>query len=986
MLAGTPALAGGAGGAGGVYAIMGNGGNGGTSTDDGLFGVGIDGTSRQGFSTPVGIGATTAGAAGGTGGTQGNVGAGGGGGASGLVSMVAAGDLTGTLTGMAGGAGGNGGAGTVYSGGGGGGGGGGDIYIFGVGNVSNSGTVTGGAGGAGGSSGLGDPDFGLLGKNGSGGGGGAGLVFATDDITFTNTGTVTGGAGGARGSRPYAMVGTAGAGGAGVIASARMTILNSGTIAGGASPGGTSGNGITVPSGKLRLTNAATGIITGNIGVYNLDPSSSVITNAGTIGGVQAGIYLSNGQITNSGTITASSGSAVYTDNALTVFNNAGGLIQGATGITLNNASSVTNAGTITGTTNAIVFNQAGSTLTLDPGSVINGTITGTNGNTLVLGGSSGSATFDISQVSATGQYRTFTGFSKIDSSTWTLTGTSTYAGPININGGTLAVNGNVASASILNINSDGTLGGNGTVGSVMMYGGRLAPGNSIGMLNVAGSLTFASDSVYAVDVSPSNADRVNVTGAATLNGAAVNASFATGSYITKTYTILNAVGGVSGTFGAQVNTNLPSNFTSALSYDANNAYLNLTLNYVPPTTPSFGSGLSGNQSAVGNTLTGYFNRNGGIPLAFGSLTATGLTQASGETNVSAQQPGFTAATQFAGTLSDPTTAGRGATAPSAMGFAEDSDALAYASGDRKRAGGERDAYAMITKAVPRVQNFVPHWSSWVSGFGGMQTTDGNATSGTSTSTSRIAGAAIGADYWLSPQTVAGFAMAGGATSFSTAGGGGGQSDLFQVGGFVRHEIGTAYVSATAAYGWQSVRTDRMVGAEQLRAQFDTNSYTARLEGGDRFATPWLGGIALTPYAAAQVTYLDLPAYSETTVSSAGSFALAYAAHGIASPRTELGLRSDRSFAVSDALLTLRGRAAWAHDYNTERSASATFQSLPGASFVVNGATPAADAALTTAEAELRFAGGISVGATFEGEFSEVTRSYAGKGVVRYAW
>jgi uncharacterized protein with beta-barrel porin domain len=59
---------------------------------------------------------------------------------------------------------------------------------------------------------------------------------------------------------------------------------------------------------------------------------------------------------------------------------------------------------------------------------------------------------------------------------------------------------------------------------------------------------------------------------------------------------------------------------------------------------------------------------------------------------------------------------------------------------------------------------------------------------------------------------------------------------------------------------------------------------------------------------------------------------------------------------------------------------------LPGASFVVNGARPAANAALTTAEAEWRFASGISVGATFEGEFSEVTRSYAGKGVVRYAW
>ncbi|KIZ40940.1 membrane protein, partial [Rhodopseudomonas palustris] len=32
------------------------------------------------------------------------------------------------------------------------------------------------------------------------------------------------------------------------------------------------------------------------------------------------------------------------------------------------------------------------------------------------------------------------------------------------------------------------------------------------------------------------------------------------------------------------------------------------------------------------------------------------------------------------------------------------------------------------------------------------------------------------------------------------------------------------------------------------------------------------------------------------------------------------------------------------------------------------------------------FNGGWSVAATFDGEFSDVSRSYAGKGVVRYAW
>ena len=128
------------------------------------------------------------------------------------------------------------------------------------------------------------------------------------------------------------------------------------------------------------------------------------------------------------------------------------------------------------------------------------------------------------------------------------------------------------------------------------------------------------------------------------------------------------------------------------------------------------------------------------------------------------------------------------------------------------------------------------------------------------------------------------------------------------------------------------------------------------------------------------------PAYAESALSSANTFALAYAAESVTATRSELGLRSDKSFAAGDAILTLRGRAAWAHDFNTDRAASATLQTLPGASFVVNGAVQARDAALTTASAEMKFVSGLSLAATFEGEFSDVTRSYAGKGVVRYTW
>ena len=89
---------------------------------------------------------------------------------------------------------------------------------------------------------------------------------------------------------------------------------------------------------------------------------------------------------------------------------------------------------------------------------------------------------------------------------------------------------------------------------------------------------------------------------------------------------------------------------------------------------------------------------------------------------------------------------------------------------------------------------------------------------------------------------------------------------------------------------------------------------------------------------------------------------------------------------MQETVLTLRGRFAWAHDFNPDRAIGATFLTLPGASFVVNGARQASDAALITGSAEWKWRNGWSAAATFEGEFSDVTRSYGGKGVVRYAW
>ncbi len=392
--------------------------------------------------------------------------------------------------------------------------------------------------------------------------------------------------------------------------------------------------------------------------------------------------------------------------------------------------------------------------------------------------------------------------------------------------------------------------------------------------------------------------------------------------------------------------------------------------------------GLNVNQQNVGNALTNFFNTTGGIPTVFANMSASGLSQASGETATGAQQTTFDAMTQFMGVMTDPFTAGRGTPESGSGGLR------------RRNTGLCREALLRAMRwplSIARLRQWHRRLRSAGTcgrrAFGGARNTDGNTVVGSNDTRSSIGGVAVGADYWFSPNTAGGL-----------------------LAGWRRHQLLGGHRRLRAAATCSrlvrscAIRSDQLTSQQRrpmagrisppiglsaviaLRAQFNANSYSGRIEGGNRYLMPWLGGLGLTPYAAAQVTALDLPSYAETAGGGANTFALAYAGKTVTSTRIELGFRTDKSFAVTDAILTLRGRVAWAHDFNTDRFASATFQTLPGASFVVNGAAQARDAALTTASAEMKWTNGWAVAGTFEGEFSDVTRSYAGKGVVRYAW
>jgi uncharacterized protein with beta-barrel porin domain len=549
----------------------------------------------------------------------------------------------------------------------------------------------------------------------------------------------------------------------------------------------------------------------------------------------------------------------------------------------------------------------------------------------------------------------------------------------------------NLASTDVVTTNvtvaNTGILGGTGAVASTtVLSGGALQPGsNGQGVLKINGSLAFQSGALFLVQASSASTPSVNVTGTAALTGAGVQVASANNTFkFNQPATILTSAGLGGSTFNSLVT---PTGITGSLSYSASAVTLNMS--------SSLGqiAGLNGNQKALASALDSAFNAPGASTGPLGAIfsgnVAQNLTQAAGETATGSQQSTFSAMTQFMGVMTDPGIDGRGEPAAGgASQFAEEDGAsLAYAANGKKRSGSERDAYAAIYRKAPLREVYDPRWSVWAAGFGGSQTTDGNTALGSNSSTSRIYGTAVGADYRFSPNTIAGFALGGGGTNFSIANAlGSGRSDLFQAGAYIRHNEGPAYITAALAYGWQDVTTNRTVtiaGIDQLRAEFNANAWSGRLEGGYRFVTPWMG---ITPYAAGQFTTFDLPAYAEQVIVGTNAFAQTFAARTVTATRSELGVRTDKSFAMTDGILTLRGRAAWAHDYNNDRSVTATFQALPGASFVVNGAAQAENSALVTGAAEMKWRNGFSLAATFEGEFSDVTRSYAGKGVARYSW
>ena len=333
---------------------------------------------------------------------------------------------------------------------------------------------------------------------------------------------------------------------------------------------------------------------------------------------------------------------------------------------------------------------------------------------------------------------------------------------------GILLVNGSLANSPFTV--TGGTLGGTGSIGNTQVNsGGTLAPGSGAPgtSLTIHGNLAFQSGALYLVQINPSSASRATVSGAATLTGATVNAQFASGSYLTKQYTILTAAGGLGGTtFASLTNSNLPAGFTDSLSYGGNSVLSNLTAMLGAIDT----SGFNQNQQNVATRLNNFFNAGGTLPPAFvnvfgltGGALGNALTQLDGEAATGAERAVFQLTNEFLTLMLDPFVNGRanvGGGGVGAIGFAPDEQtlppdiALAYAS--------------ILNKAPPKPV-FQQGWTAWGSAYGGANNANGDPATGSNNVRASTFGFAGGMDYHLTPYTVVGFALAGAGTNWGLA-------------------------------------------------------------------------------------------------------------------------------------------------------------------------------------------------------------------------
>ncbi len=534
----------------------------------------------------------------------------------------------------------------------------------------------------------------------------------------------------------------------------------------------------------------------------------------------------------------------------------------------------------------------------------------------------------------------------KQGSGTLILSGASNFSGATDVRAGRLAVNGTFLN-SIVEVEQTGVLGGNGTIAGLLAgLGGTVAPGNSIGTLQVNGNANLGQASIYQVEVDATGqSDLLNATGQVIIDpSSVVRVLAASGHYApSTTYTILSAGGGITGAFGGASSNSLF--LVPSLSYDPNNVYLILTSNGtsftdVAKTRNQRAAATGASSLAPGNAVYDAIMASPDLAsaqAAYDSLSGEVHAAAGGQLLRDAHYVG-----------------------DAVIGRLQQADRL---SGDT----AAREIAYLTPAEITTAAGSADTLAIWGQAFGGWSAVDSDGNAGALDRT--LAGFLMGIDGQVAEDWRLGVAAGYSRSDLdlsarnSTA-----SIDGYHVALYGGGHVGPVALRLGASYSFNNIDSQRDVTVGSL-SDHDKASYQARTAQvfGEVGYDLKLGPVALEPFAGMAYVNLDTDGFKE----KGGASALHGKGQNQDMPYSTLGLRVAGEIAkLGGGSLTAHGMLGWRHAYGDVTPTADLSFGGGSSAFTVAGTPIARDALVAQAGLDLNITDRLTVGLAYDGQIA----------------
>jgi fibronectin-binding autotransporter adhesin len=739
--------------------------------------------------------------------------------------------------------------------------------------------------------------------------------------------------------------------------------FNGGTLEALAAGGGiTSSKAITLNAGggtflaDFSTASTLSGAITGVGALTKTGSGTLILTGTNTYGG---GTTLSAGtlQLGNGGTTGSITGN--INDNGALVFNRSntltfGGVISGTGSVQQNGTGTtvLTGNNTYTGgtTINAgtLQLGNGGTSGSIAGNVIDNGALIFNRSNTVTFGG----------VISGTGSVR------QNGTGTTVLVRDNTYSGATTVNGGSLIVDGSIASVQTL-VNSGGFLGGHGTIGGNLVNSGTVGQLNSPGTLTVTGNYTQNPGGTLQIQIAglgTGQHDLLAVNGHATLAG---NLQLVRGGAFNLSpgdqIVFLTANNGVSGNFS-----NLQNGFVAtgtivqAQVITLSNGVALEAQQGSFATTP--GVAITPNNFAVAKALdsaagdpreAALFAFLNSQPLANlpNDLTLIAPTQIS-SMNATSTSLGNVQASNVGQRLAN---VRGGSTGFSAAGFTINGSTPSFSSGLSGPTGTEGKAGPSVLAPVPENR-----WGVFLTGLGEFTNVD--STFNAAGYNVDTGGFTLGVDYRVTPNFAIGLFGGYAHTSVDLVGGGDIDVNSGNFGLYATLFGNGFYLDTSVSAGPNGYDTRRTALQGTASGNTDGTDVNFLIAGGYDWK---VGNLTIGPTASFQFSYVGLNSFTET-----GSLApLKFPDQNTESERTAFGAKASYQWKLGHITVIPQVTAAWQHEYGSVAYAVvASFASGAGNSFTVNGPEIGRDSLLIGAGVSVLWTDRISTYVYYDGD------------------